>query len=138
MSVARVAFLRIDLHFELALVRRIRILAVLGAADLLGDALDARNLRQRLRDAFADARGFGERDARAAARRARSDSSRENPAAGARRAAAAGRCRRCRSTIRIASRQRADAGRSASIVRTCQRLQRVEERSFRAAAGDSS
>ena len=33
--------LRIDLHLELALVGRIRILAVLRAADLLGDALDA-------------------------------------------------------------------------------------------------
>ena len=59
----RCGLLRIDLHLELALVRRIRILAVLGAADLLGDALDARNADQPLGDLLADAGGFGERDA---------------------------------------------------------------------------
>ena len=62
-DLARAAALpRIDLHLELALVRRIRILSVLGAADLLGDALDAREWRSSpLEILRADARGLGER-----------------------------------------------------------------------------
>src|ERR1017187_4378136 len=58
-----VALRGIDLHFKLALVRRIRILSVFGAADLLGDALYAGNGRQALRDASPDARGLGQRNA---------------------------------------------------------------------------
>ena len=34
------AALRVDLNFELALVRRVGVLPILGAADLLGNALD--------------------------------------------------------------------------------------------------
>ena len=46
--VAHDALPRVDLNLELALVRRIRVLAVLGAPDLLGDALDAGNRDQAL------------------------------------------------------------------------------------------
>ena len=52
---------RIDLHLELALVGRIRILAILRAPDLLGDALDAGNRDQPLGDLLTHARGFRER-----------------------------------------------------------------------------
>ncbi len=55
------ALARIDLHLELALVRRIRILAVLGAADLLGDALDPGNGDEPLGDLLADAGGLRQR-----------------------------------------------------------------------------
>ena len=62
-DLARAApLLGVDLHLELALVGRIRILSVLGAADLLGDALDARNRNQSLGNLRADAGGFGQRD----------------------------------------------------------------------------
>ncbi len=52
---------RIDLHLELALVRGIRILAVLGPPDLLGNALHAGNRHQPSGDSLADASGFGQR-----------------------------------------------------------------------------
>ncbi len=132
----RVTLLRIDLHFELALVRRVRILAVLGAADLLGDALHARNLRQRLRDVLRRCARFRRSRCRAAAMRARSDSSRGNPAAGARRAAAAARCRAMPLAISTPSSTRGRRS-NALIVRSCQRLQRAGTR-LRAAAGGSS
>ena len=54
---------RIDLHLEFALVRRIRVLSVLGTADLLRDALDARNADEPLGDPLTDAGGFGQRNA---------------------------------------------------------------------------
>jgi hypothetical protein len=53
---------RIYLHLEFALVGRIRVLSVLGAADLLGDAFDARYRNQSLGNLRADAGGFGQRD----------------------------------------------------------------------------
>ncbi len=52
----------IDLHLEFALVGRIRILSVLGAADLLGHAFDAGYRNQSLGDLRADAGGFGKRN----------------------------------------------------------------------------
>ena len=62
-DLARAAALaRIDLHLELALVRRVGILAVLGAADLLGDALDAGDGDEPLGDLFADTGGLGQRN----------------------------------------------------------------------------
>jgi hypothetical protein len=45
----------VELDLELALIRRIGVLAVLGAADLLGDALDPGNCCESLRNALADA-----------------------------------------------------------------------------------
>ena len=54
---------RIDLNFELALVGRIGILAVLGAADLFRDAFDAGNRDETLGDLLPDARGLRERNA---------------------------------------------------------------------------
>ena len=133
----RVAFLRIDLHLELALVRRVRILAVLGAADLLGDALDARNLRERFRDVLRRCARFRRSRCRDEATRARSDSSRENPAAGARRAAAAARCRAMPVAISTPSSTRGRRSKP-SIVRSCQRLQRAQERRFGARLCGSS
>jgi hypothetical protein len=52
---------RVDLNLELALVRRIGILAVLGAADLLGNTFHAGNGDEAFRDLLTYARGFGER-----------------------------------------------------------------------------
>src|SRR5438309_10362149 len=54
---------RLELNLELALVRRIRILAVLRAADLLRHALDAGNRSQACGDPFPDARSLEQRDA---------------------------------------------------------------------------
>ena len=125
---------RVDLDLELALVRRVRILAVLGAADLLGDALHAGNRRQARGDALRRRARFPRARCRAAARRARSDSSRGNPAAGARRAAAAAPARRRRSAARRPAPARVPRSRR-SIARRCQRLQRAQQRGLRRAAG---
>src|SRR5207237_892745 len=53
---------RLELNLELALVRRIRILAVLRAADLLRHALDAGNRGQACGDPFPDPRSLEQRD----------------------------------------------------------------------------
>ena len=79
----------IQLDLELALVRCIRVLAILGAPDLLGHALHARNRRQARGDALRPRARSRRVKSPAAARRARSDSSRESPAAAVRRAPAA-------------------------------------------------
>ena len=60
----RQALRAVELNLELALVRRIGILAVLGAPDLLGDAANAADGRQACGDPPADARGLLQRDAR--------------------------------------------------------------------------
>ena len=52
------ALRRIDLHFKFAFVGGVRILAVLGAADLFGNTLDAGDGRQPCGDAPADARSL--------------------------------------------------------------------------------
>src|SRR5207248_10823905 len=54
---------RLELHLELALVRRIRIPAVRGAALLTSHALEAGDRSQAYGDPFPDARSLEQRDA---------------------------------------------------------------------------